>query len=389
MKILLLGVGLQGKAALYDLVNSTLIDQVIAVDRDHAGLIDYVSKLGSPKVKPVPCDVDNADQVSQLMQAVDAVIALLPSTYNLPMARLAVENGIHLVNSSYKPPGLAELGPLAAEKGLVILPEFGLDPGIDLVLGGQAVGEMDRVDFYYSYGSGVPEPEAATGPLRYKISWSFSGVLKAYQRPARYVKNGEIIEISKSEIFAPKNIHTIEAPGWGTMEAYLNGDVVSFLDDLEIRDTVKDAGRFATRWPGHCEFWYAVSQLGFLSEEPVQVGDLMVSPHDFMCSLLEPQLQYAEDERDLALIHIDVRGIKNGQPKRILYTACGLRDLDTGFMAMTRMVGFTTSIGAQMILRGDIQKRGLLSPLKDIPFDIFMGELEKREISVTKSEELV
>lgn len=386
MKILLLGVGLQGKAALFDLVQSTLIDQIIAVDRDHRGLTEYVSKLNSPKVEPVPCDVDDATQVSRLMQAVEAVIALLPASYNLPMARLAVENGIHLVNSSYKPPGMAALGPLAAEKGLAILPEFGLDPGIDLVLGGHAVGEMDRVDFYYSYGSGVPDPAAATGPLRYKISWSFSGVLKAYQRAARYVKNGEVVEVSKSEIFAPENTHTIEAPGWGKMEAYLNGDVVSFLDDLGIRDSVKDAGRFATRWPGHCEFWYAISQLGFLSEEPRQVGEYLVSPHDFVCSLLEPQLQYADDERDLALIHIDVRGVKNGKPKQILYTASGLRDLDTGFMAMNRMVGFTTSIGAQMILRGDIQKRGLLSPLTDIPFDNFMKELEKRDISVTRVE---
>jgi lysine 6-dehydrogenase len=173
------------------------------------------------------------------------------------------------------------------------------------------------------------------------------------------------------------------------MEAYLNGDVVGFLDELEIRSTVKNAGRFATRWPGHCAFWYPVSQLGFLSDDPVQIGDVRVSPKEFVCSLLEPQLQYSENERDLALILVDVRGEKDGKPMRILYTASGLRDLDTGFMAMTRMVGFTSSIGAQMILRGDIEKRGLLSPLTDIPFDIFTKELEKRGINIERTHEMM
>jgi lysine 6-dehydrogenase len=54
---------------------------------------------------------------------------------------------------------------------------------------------------------------------------------------------------------------------------------------------------------------------------------------------------------------------------------------------MTRMVGFTTSIGAQMVLRGDISRRGLLSPLSDVPFQPFLKELEKRGISVDRREE--
>jgi hypothetical protein len=35
-----------------------------------------------------------------------------------------------------------------------------------------------------------------------------------------------------------------------------------------------------------------------------------------------------------------------------------------------------------MILRGDIQKRGVLTPVRDVPFEIFSGELRKRGIHV-------
>ena len=62
------------------------------------------------------------------------------------------------------------------------------------------------------------------------------------------------------------------------------------------------------------------------------------------------------------------------------------RDLDTGLLAMQRTVGYTASIGTQMLLRGDIEKRGLLTPTSDIPFDKFIAELEKRNIIITREE---
>jgi len=63
-----------------------------------------------------------------------------------------------------------------------------------------------------------------------------------------------------------------------------------------------------------------------------------------------------------------------------------LRDLESGLLAMNRTVGYTASIGAQMILRGDIRKRGLLSPLTDIPTNTFFTELRQRGIRVQREE---
>ena len=59
------------------------------------------------------------------------------------------------------------------------------------------------------------------------------------------------------------------------------------------------------------------------------------------------------------------------------------RDFETGFTAMNRTVGYTASIGAQMIGAGQITKHGLLSPATDVPYENFVLELNKRGISVT------
>ncbi len=379
MKILVLGTGLQGRAALHDLARSRDVARVIAADADLDALTRYLARLQSDKIDAVKLDARDENQVARLMRQVDAVIVLLPTAFHVAMARLAVAHGIHLVNSSYAPPEFRDIGRAAEARGLTLLPEFGLDPGIDLVLAGQAVKQLDEAHQFYSYGAGFPEPQAATGPLRYKITWTFDGVLKAYRRDARVIRDGKIVDVPGREIFAPANIHIVETKEWGALEAYPNGDVVPYLNAMGIASTIRDAGRFAMRYPGHCAFWYTLAQLGFLDDAPPIAG---VAPREFVRALLEPQLQFADDERDVALIRLDVRGVKDGRKLHLVYEVIDQRDLETGLMAMNRTVGYTTSIGAQMILRGDIRKRGLLSPLGDVPADLFFDELRQRGISV-------
>jgi saccharopine dehydrogenase-like NADP-dependent oxidoreductase len=62
------------------------------------------------------------------------------------------------------------------------------------------------------------------------------------------------------------------------------------------------------------------------------------------------------------------------------------RDLKTGFTSMQRTVGFTVSIGAQMILQEKISEKGVLSPIQ-VPFQPFISELAARDIVFTSSEE--
>ena len=386
MKILLLGVGLQGKAALHHLATSPEVSQVIAADANYENLQKYVNELNTDKITPIALDVRDEAAVSAQMQKVDAVIVLLPQGFRVQMLQLAIENGIHFIETSYALPEYTHLGQLAEAKGITILPECGLDPGIDLVLAGQAIRDLDEVHELHAYGTGVPEPEAADNPINYKLSWTFAGVLSAYQRPAKMLKNGDVIHLTPSEMFSPKYMHTVNLDTVGEMEAYYNGDAVKYLDVFGIKDTTVSTGRYSLRYPGHAAFWKKMVDLGFLSEDPIKVGEQEVSPRQFVHDLIEPQIHYAPGERDVAGIRIDVRGMKDGKCKRIVYQMIDRRDLGTGLLAMQRTVGYTASIGAQMVLRGDVSKRGLLSPTRDIPVKKFVEELQKRNIIITREE---
>ena len=69
-----------------------------------------------------------------------------------------------------------------------------------------------------------------------------------------------------------------------------------------------------------------------------------------------------------------------GRACEVTHRLVDRRDLETGFFAMNRTVGFPASIGAQMILSGNIEARGVLSPAKHVPVETFLAELEKRKM---------
>lgn len=387
MKILLLGIGLQGRAALYDLIHSQEVHKIIACDLDLDQIGQFTNDLTHPKVQAIEIDVVNTEQVSRLMEEVDAVIYLLPTRFRGSMAKLAISAGVHFVDASYSNPEYLTLNEHAREKGVSILPEFGLDPGIDLVLSARAIREFDEVDLVNSYGAGFPEPSAANNPLQYKISWSFSGVLAAYDRTAKLVRNGKVVRIPRTQIFAEKNIHMVDIDGLGSLEAYPNGDASKYLTMLGLEGKGINAGRYSMRWPGHSAIWNKLKALGFLNQKPLTIDGASISPRKFIHDLLQPQLLYQADERDIAIIRVEVAGRKDGLRKKVMYQMVDYRDLESGLLAMQRTVGFTASIGAQMILRGDISKRGVLSPLLDVPPDILISELKARGIFFQRWEE--
>ena len=85
----------------------------------------------------------------------------------------------------------------AKKKGVLLLNEIGLDPGLDHC---SAMDIIDRIKqsskslaSFTSFCGGLPRFEdAANVPLRYKFSWSPLGVLKATGNPAKFLLNSQV-----------------------------------------------------------------------------------------------------------------------------------------------------------------------------------------------------
>jgi lysine 6-dehydrogenase len=382
MNVLVLGgCGIQGKGALYDLSHNPSIDRIICADLDPE-LIYSVNYIQHDRIIPAHLNAqDKPTMVSLMKQDVDVVIDLLPSHFVRTVAEAAIEAGVSVINTNYGY-DILDMHEAARSRGIAIMPECGLDPGIDLVIYGYGMSQFDELHTLNSYCGGIPEKKACTNPLNYKISWNWDMVLRTQKRSASLIKDHRQIDIPAEDQHDNPFIHEIEFPGLGKLEAFPNGDAARFSDLLGVRQTIRETGRYTLRWPGWCDFWKPLKKLGFLSDDPVPglAGD--ITPHQFLTRMLEPRLQYQDDEKDLAIMQNIFTGIKNGKKKTIIFNVLIERDLNTGLMGMAIGVSYPACIVAEMIATGVIPEKGVLSPIHHIPSGPFLSQLQNRGIII-------
>ncbi|WP_022665904.1 saccharopine dehydrogenase family protein [Desulfospira joergensenii] len=386
MKVLILGgCGIQGRTAIYDLARDPEVKEIICADLTFDALDMIKPFTPMDKVRTQALDARKKENLISLYKEVDIVIDLLPKDFKEAVYEAALETRTPVVNTNYAH-NTARLDEQAKEAGIAIMPECGLDPGIDLVIYGDAGRRFETLTLINSYCGGFPEKKACTNPLNYKISWIWRGVLSALNRSARIIKQGKIIDISAEDLFDKAFIHPVEVPGLGTLEAYPNGDAVFFTDLLGATPTIRETGRYSLRWPGWSDFWRPMKALGLVSESKVE--GLGCSPLDLLDKCLGPKLQYTAEEKDLVVMVNVFEGIMDGKKTRLTSTMLIERDLETGIMAMSKGVGYTAAIVARMIAKGEILEKGVLSPTAHIPTASFLEALKQRGISI-KEERVV
>ncbi len=378
--VVVLGVGIQGRAVVEDLERRSGVGHIIAADRREADAREFVRAIGACRTIVRFVDAGDEQAIRLLLAGADLVVNMLPARFEEPVLCLAIEAGVHLVGTNYAH-HLRRYDDAAARRGIVVMPEAGFDPGIDLVLARQAVDQFDEVRSLRSYGAGIPAPECRdVNAINYRISWSFEGVLRAYARPARVIRDGEVREVPGREIFDPQWTHTVDVDDVGELEAFVNGDALEFLQMLGIEHSVRTSARYSLRWPGHCAFWRRFSRLGFLDDQVEPSTG--ISPRDFVQRHLEPRLHYAPGERDMILLRVDVGGRREGQDVTVRWEMADCGDPLTGTLAMSRAVGYAASVVAQMILTGTITRCGVGSPARDVPPSPFLQALAERGVAI-------
>jgi len=388
MKIAVLGgLGMQGKAALLDLARSSPVREVICADYTLKDWGRMAALTDVSKIKAVQIDASSKQALTTLFkQGVDAAIDLLPLPFMANAFEAALEARVPLVSTNYGKL-IRHLHEPAKAAGVTLMPECGLDPGIDLVICGHAVRQFDQLHVLNSYCGGIPERKACTNPLNYKISWNFDMMLRSQKRPSIFIHAGKKLEVPAEQQHESGMIHTIQFPGLGEMEAVPNGDAVFYSDLLGVTPGIREAGRYSLRWPGWCAFWRPLVRMGLLADEPVQGLDCAVTPHQFMVKHLEPRLQYGVGEKDVVAMYNVFAGVKDGRPKTLKTSLIIERDLKSGLYGMSLGVGFPASIVAQMIASGQISQKGVLNPAVDVPYAPFMAALAQRGIVVKEEVE--
>jgi saccharopine dehydrogenase-like NADP-dependent oxidoreductase len=384
MKIAVLGgLGLQGRAAIADLVASG-VDEVVCVDTASDGAARLAGLADLNRIRFVVPEGPIGPVLASVMNGVDAAIDLLPQPLMRDAVLAAIKTRTPLVTTNYAKT-IADLAPEAEKAGVSIMTECGLDPGIDLVLYAHAARQFDAITAIDSYCGGIPESKARVEPMSYKVSWNFDMVLASQNRDSVLMEDGKRVVVPGTSQHDNPFIHQIQIDGFGALEAFPNGDAPHYAEMLAAAKGLQRTGRYSLRWPGWSAFWAPLKKLGFLSDRPVPGLAAPISPREFLGRLLGPQLQYADDEKDLCIMRNVFRGTQGGRSKTVTSDLVIERDLKSGLFGMSLGVGYPASIVAQMLAKGEIAAAGLLNPLTHVPDTLFLGELAKRGIKVSET----
>src|ERR687890_242675 len=181
MRMLVLGAGLQGSACTYDLLQNPEVSQVRLADLRFDHLPSFLAPLSGPRLIPTTLDVRDRDAVLAVMRESDAVMSAIPYYFNLDLAECAVEAGVHFCDLGgnteivFKQKALADR---AKAKGVTIIPDCGVAPGMVNILAEHGIAQLDTVDAVRIFVGGLPQhPEP---PLNYQIVYSLEGVLDYY-----------------------------------------------------------------------------------------------------------------------------------------------------------------------------------------------------------------
>ncbi len=200
--VLILGAGLVARPMVEYLLKQSGFEVTIA-----SRTLSKAEKLvsGASNGRALELNVDNSAQLEALVKKADLVVSLLPYTYHVKVAEMCLAHSKQMVTTSYVSPAMKALDARAKAKGIIILNEIGLDPGIDHMSAMRIIHDVrdrgGRISAFRSYCGGLPAPDANDNPWGYKFSWSPRGVLMAGRNNARFQVDDKVVEVEGKDLF--------------------------------------------------------------------------------------------------------------------------------------------------------------------------------------------
>jgi len=288
-KILIIGAGRSSSSLIHYLLKHAASMQW------HITVADANIQLAKEKVNgfthcsTISLDITNNEERFQLISQHALVISMLPAFMHAPVAVDCVNLGRHLFTASYVSAEMKALHADAEKKGVLLMNEVGLDPGIDHASAMKIIHHLQQqgaeIDLFKSFCGGLVSPEFNNNPWGYKFSWNPRNVVLAGQNTAQYLYEGKLKFIPYQRLF----LHTeeIEVDGHGKFEAYPNRDSLSYHQPYGLQNC-KTLLRGTLRMLGYCKAWHALVKLGLTDDSFVIKNNGRLTYTDLLEAFLPP-----------------------------------------------------------------------------------------------------
>lgn len=429
-KVLVLGAGLVAGPLVRYLLN---VDEFVVTVASRT--VAKAKALTSDAANGIALSLDVSDEsgLEALIASHDLSISLLPYVYHPVVARLCVKHRKQMVTASYVKPEMQTLDAEAQKAGVILLNEIGVDPGIDHMSAMDVIHQIKskggKLVSFTSNTGGLPAPDANDNPFGYKFSWAPRGVVLAGKNPAKFLKDGNVVDVPGAELFT--HHWPCEIVGFGELEVYPNRDSMPYIKAYGIPD-VTSMFRGTLRYPGWCDTLKKIVDLGLLDEaqrddiagltyggliarlinsdgasltadaaaflgigidsDPIArmkwlglfSSDVIPTADntylDVLASRMLSKMEYAPGERDMLVMQHEFVAEYADRTEKITSTMIDY-GIPGGDSSMSRLVGLPAAIAARMILQGEINLTGVHVPMIPEIYKPVLAELDTMGIS--------
>jgi saccharopine dehydrogenase-like NADP-dependent oxidoreductase len=450
------------KTAIFDRFSDMKKILIIGAGRSSANLIKYLlehaaqydwhirvgdmdvafaqSKIGiSAHATAFKLDASNDEERRREIENSDLVISMLPAAMHMKVALDCIDLSKNVITPSYIPDEMWELHETAKQKGIVILNEMGVDPGIDHMSAMKIIDRLKvkgaKLESFESFTGGLIAPESDNNPWHYKITWNPRNVVLAgYGGTARFKENGSVKFIPYHKLF--ERLTHVDLGADGEYTGYGNRDSLKYLKLYNLEE-IPTLYRGTLRGAGYCEAWNLLVQLGltddsfeltfpegmtwnsltssflpsgegsiqqrlsnYLSTTPASLemlewlgifddrplGMTKGSPAQALQRLIEARWKLEENDTDMIVMWHRFRYILNGSAFELQSKLITYGD-DPTHTAMSKTVGLPIAIAAKHILQGTWKLSGVYLPTHSHIYEPVLQELASMGIIFSESEQ--
>jgi saccharopine dehydrogenase (NAD+, L-lysine-forming) len=359
VKIIVLGgSGIVGRVAVKTLTTFSEVSEVIMGDINIKKAHEIAEEINSDKVLACEVDVTDPKTLQNTIRDVDIIVNCVGPFYKFGplILKSAIETGKNYVDINDDVDATQEALKMdndAKKMNITALIGMGSSPGITNLLAkfaaDQLLDEVNSIDLYHAHGG---EPFEGPGVIYHRIhsmSMDIPVFLKGKFVSVGFFDNdGRALEEEIDFLKLGKyRVHPYPHPETITLPKY-------------IKD-VKRVTNKGTVIPS--EYFYLITnlvKLGLTDEEPLNVKGTMITPLDFTISYIIKQRERILKETNFGsqrgCVKIVVKGKKGEKSHTFIFS------LASENQAMGEATGIPAAIGAVLLNRKKITKKGVLPP---------------------------
>jgi saccharopine dehydrogenase-like NADP-dependent oxidoreductase len=369
MKIAVLGAGMVGRAIALDLAKDYSVSSFDNIEANLSSL-----KNINPAIQTIAADLSQYNEYKKWLSPFDIIVTAVPGFMGYKTLEAVIDAGKNVVDISFFHEDAFQLDALAKEKGVTVITDCGVAPGISNLILGRLNEEM-KISSFDCYVGGLPKNPKP--PFYYKAPFSPIDVIQEYIRPARLMENGKIVikpALSERE--------TIKFDEVGELEAFNTDGLRSLIYTMRHIPDMKEK---TLRYPGHIDLIIALKEAGFFDTSLLRIKDIEITPLEFTSKLLVNEWKAEPEEEEFTVMKVIILG----EGKTIEYDLLDHYDAETKTSSMARTTGYSCTAAVNLVAKKIFAEKGVFPPewvgKNKTCFDFMMTYLEKRRVCLKKS----